>query len=313
MQSTASRLKELLRRKPILSVAGANDGLSAKLAERAGFDGLWASGLAISTAHGVPDSSILSMSEMLEAARVMSRSSGLPVIADCDTGFGGPTNIDWMVRSYEREGIAAVCIEDKVFPKNNSYRGGHKLLDPYEFGARIEVAKAAQRTADFMVIARIESFIAGGDLGDALERANIYADAGADALLVHSKRSDLKQMAAFAEAWRGRPTPLVAVPTSYVAGTRDVLAELGYKIVIFANQAMRSAVAAMEQVLAELARGGDLSRVEGDLCSVQHLFELVDTDATSAVTAATESAADRLRHRHLGESPRSAAVGVTKR
>lgn len=299
MQSNASRLQELLRRKRILSVAGANDGLSARLAERAGFDALWASGLAISTSHGVPDASILSMSEMLEAARVMSRSSGLPVIADCDTGFGGPTNIDWMVRCYEREGIAAVCIEDKVFPKNNSYRSGQKLLDPCEFGARIEVAKAAQQTAEFMVIARIESFIAGRDLDDALERAAIYTDAGADALLVHSKRKDLDEIAAFAEAWRDRSTPLVAVPTSYVSGTRDVLARLGYKIVIFANQALRSAVAAMEQVLSELARNGDLSRIEDELCSVQHLFELVDTDATSAVAAAGESAAARLRHRHM--------------
>lgn len=306
MQSRASQLRELLRRKPILSVAGANDGLSAKLAEQARFDGLWASGLGISIAHGVPDASILSMNEMLEAARVMKRSSRLPVIADCDTGFGGPTNIDWTVRCYEREGIAAVCIEDKVFPKNNSYRDGHKLLDPYEFGARIEVAKAAQETTDFMVIARIESFIAGGDLNEAIKRANVYAEAGADALLIHSKRHDLEQIAAFAEAWRDRSTPLVAVPTSYVAGTREVLERLGFKIVIFANQAMRSAVVAMEHVLADLADNGDLSRVEGELCTVQHLFELVDTDAISVVASVSESAANRLRHRHQKPSARPA-------
>jgi phosphoenolpyruvate phosphomutase len=257
-------------------VVGAHDAVTAILAERHGFDGLWASGLGISTAHGIPDTSILTMTELLDAAIVMERASSLPVIADCDTGFGGIDNVVRMVRLYERAGIAAVCIEDKQFPKRNSFLEGHELADPDEFAARIAAAKETQVDPDFVVIARLESLIAGAGLDDALARASAYADAGADAILVHSKARSPDEVLAFARRWRAlERTPLVAVPTTYYTVSAGTLAAAGYRVVIYANQALRAAIAAVDSALGSLAEHDSSDHLEERVASIQDVFDLV--------------------------------------
>ena len=156
----------------ILRTAGAFDAMSAKLVELSGFDAVWAGSFAISATHALPDASILTMTEFLAAASRMSDACSIPVIADCDTGFGGPSNVSHMVKKYEGAGIAAVCIEDKVFPKQNSLLEGgtQELLPEKEFAAKLIAAREAKSDPDFMVIARTEALIAGLGTAEAVQR-----------------------------------------------------------------------------------------------------------------------------------------------
>jgi phosphoenolpyruvate phosphomutase len=293
----ASRLSEAktttLRRRlagaGITRVVGVNDGLSAMLAEKHGFGGLWASGLAISAAHGVPDASILTMTEFLAAAHVIDQASDLPVLADCDTGFGDVNVVRRMIREYERAGIAGVCIEDKEFPKRNSFSGGQDLADPDEFAAKIRAAKLTQTDPDFVVIARIESLIAGAGLDDALARAEYYEEAGADAILIHSKAAEPDEVLAFAREWRRRPDPLplVAVPTTYYSVNRRALEEAGFAMVIYANQALRAATRAIDDAFERMEHSESTAALESDLASVDAVLELIGMDELEALPAAT--------------------------
>jgi phosphoenolpyruvate phosphomutase len=285
MSTKASTFKQLISQAGIVRAIGVNDGLSAILAEQSGFEALWASGLAISASHCVPDASILTMTEFLHAAKVMRNASRLPIVADCDTGFGGVSNVVRMVREYERAGISAVCIEDKEFPKRNSFLEGHTLADKHEFAAKIRCAKQARATEDFMVIARLESFISGMGLRDALERAQAYAEAGADAILVHSKQRDAGEILEFATEWRHLSInlPLIAVPTTYYNVKLHELETHGYKMVIYANQLLRASVTAMKQVLTELIRTGTTASMEDSIATVREIFSLIGTDELDAL------------------------------
>jgi phosphoenolpyruvate phosphomutase len=273
---------ELLRERfasgDLIRVVGSNDALCAAIGERTGYDALWASGLGISAARGVPDAGILTMRELLDAAATMDAATSLPVVADCDTGFGDVNVVRHMTRSYERAGVAGVCIEDKVFPKRNSFReSGQRLADPKEFGAKLRAAKDAQATESFMVIARLESFIAGTGLEDALSRAVCYTECGADAILVHSKSHQADEVLAFAERWclEGSPAPLICIPTTYASVTEDTLERAGFSAVIYANQALRAAVQAIAATLSSIRRHGTSARVEAGIAPVQEVLELV--------------------------------------
>ena len=200
--SKAKKLRELFIKEGVIRIVGAHDGLTAKLAELAGFDGVWASGFEISASHAVPDANILTMTQYLEAASTMNDAVSVPVVADCDTGYGNSSNVVHMVRKYEPAGIAAVTIEDKRFPKVNSYIPGRQELAPIaEFVGKILAAKNAQQTKEFMVIARVEALIAGWGQEEALRRAHAYVEAGADAILIHSKSSVPDEIVSFAKAW----------------------------------------------------------------------------------------------------------------
>src|SRR5438094_10109512 len=209
-----AQLRELLRRPGPALVLGAHDALSAKLAEEVGFDAICASGFGISAVNALPDANILTMSETLDAVRRMSDAVRIPVIADCDNGFGNAINVMRTVGEFERAGAAGVCIEDNDFPKRCSFYAGVRrdLVAVDEHARKIEAATAARRNPAFAVIARTEALIAGLGVEEALGRARAYAAAGADAVLVHSKARDFGELAAFAAAWDGR-VPLAAVPT----------------------------------------------------------------------------------------------------
>src|SRR3989338_8993410 len=151
-------LRGVLENRKIAKVGGAFDAMSAKLVELNNFDAVWAGSFAISATHALPDASILTMTEFLTAASRMVDACTIPVIADCDTGFGGPSNVSHLVKKYEHAGIAAICIEDKIFPKQNSLLEDSKqeLLSEKDFVAKIIAAKNAKNNPDFMIIARIE-------------------------------------------------------------------------------------------------------------------------------------------------------------
>lgn len=274
MAEGARKLRRNLAGPEIVRLIGAHDALGAKMAERAGFDGVWASGFEIATSYAVPDASIVTLTEHLAAARAMSQAAGLPVVADCDTGYGEALQFSWAVRQFEAAGVAGVCIEDKLFPKINSFaQGSQELLPVDAFIAKLQAGQAARRDPDFVIIARVEALIAGCGLAETLQRARAYADAGADAVLVHSKAADVSEIAAVTHLW-DRPVPLVAVPTTYYRVTAQELAALGIKVVIYANHGLRAALRAMEETYAEILRSGSTAAVEGRLWPMKRVLGL---------------------------------------
>src|SRR5881296_4347130 len=273
----ATKLRDLLHRSGIVTAVGAHDALSAKLVQEAGFDAIWASGFGISAAlKCIPDASFVTLTEQLDVERNMVEAVGIPIIADCDTGYGNALNVMRTVTDHERAGIAAICIEDNVFPKRCSFYAGvrRELVPIDEHCGKIKAAKAAQTVPDFMVIARTEALIAGWGQEEALKRAEAYAKAGADAVLIHSKSPTFDELRAVSQQWTGR-VPLVVVPTIFGAVTADELERHGFKIVIFANQVIRTSIRATRDTLDVLKREGRAEAVADRMVSLQEVYDLV--------------------------------------
>ncbi|MGK4001927.1 isocitrate lyase/phosphoenolpyruvate mutase family protein [Sorangium sp. So ce1036] len=275
----ARKLRERMARPGPIVIIGAHNGLSAKIGEEAGFDGLWASGFEISASYAVPDANILTMAENLQAARMMNNTS-LPVIADCDNGYGNAVNVVRCVEEYEAAGIAGICMEDNIFPKRCSFYAGVKreLADVEEHALKVRAAKATQRDRDFVVIARTEALIAGWGMEEALRRGRAYADAGADMVLIHSKSKDPDEVLSFARAWDRPGTPLVCVPTIYRTTTVDTLHGAGFKLIIFANHAIRSSIKAMTETLTTLRREMYTGSVDDKVVPLDRVYQLVGVD-----------------------------------
>ncbi|WOX10313.1 isocitrate lyase/phosphoenolpyruvate mutase family protein [Streptomyces sp. N50] len=270
--SAAQRLRAALHAPRLARAMGAHNPLSARLAEEAGFDLVWASGLEISASAGVPDANILAMGDCLDAAADLSAAVDIPVLADCDSGFGNVNNVIHMVRSYEARGVAGVCIEDKQFPKLNSFIEGNQDLAPLDdFAGKIRAA--TETRTDMVVVARLEALISGQGMDEALRRADVYERAGADALLIHSKRKDPEEVFAFREAYRG-DLPVIVVPTTYNQVTVEELERGGFAMAIYANQALRSSIRAMRDTLTKIMRDGTTHHVEGELVPVKEIFDL---------------------------------------
>jgi len=276
--STAKNLAELLNSKSIIKVCGAFDAMSARLVEFHGFDAVWAGSFAISATHAVPDASILTMTEFFDAASNMAETCKIPVIADCDTGYGGPSNVSHMVKKYENAGIAAICIEDKTFPKKNSFLENSKqeLLSEKEFVAKIIAAKEAKENPNFMLIARTEALISGMGIKEAIKRANAYEKAGADAILIHSKQNTPDEIFEFSESWGGT-LPLVVVPTSYPTVKLDELISHRIKMIIYANQTLRVTHAIISKLLKQLKNSASISDISEDMSSMKEIFQLQET------------------------------------
>jgi phosphoenolpyruvate phosphomutase len=234
----------------------------------------------VSSSYRVPDAGLLTMTEFVGAAGQIRQACGLPIIADVDAGFGDVNVVQRMVRLYESAGIDAVCIEDKQGAKRSSFVDGNELADPAEFAYKITMAKAAQRSPEFVVVARLESLIAGTGVADAVDRAQRYHDAGADALLIHSRASNADEIAEFTARWHstGRQLPVIAIPTTYYKVTISELAEMGISVAIYANQLIRASVRANKDVLASIDKFGSSSEVENSLDSVKELFDLIGMD-----------------------------------
>jgi len=272
--SFSADLRSKLGKQPILTIGGAFDAMSAKLVELNGFDGIWAGSFAISATHALPDASIMTMTEFLGVARSMVEACNIPVIADCDTGFGGPSNVSHMVKKYENAGVSAICIEDKTFPKSNSFLENetHDLLPEKDFVAKIIAARDAKQNNEFMVIARTEALIAGLGIEEAKKRATAYENAGADAILIHSKQKDPTEIFNFTDSWEGN-IPLVVVPTSFPQVKLSDLIQHKIRMVIYANQTLRSAHLSMSNILKKIQEG-NLSQSENEMTSMEDIFEL---------------------------------------
>lgn len=266
--------RSLISADEIVRVAGAHSALGAVIAQENGFQAAWASSLEISAARCLPDASLLTMTEYLAAAAHIQQACSIPVIADCDTGFGGVMNVAHMVHQYQAAGITAVCMEDKIFPKMNSFvSADHTLLPTRDFGQKIEVAKAAQTGEDFFVVARTEAMINGLGVDEALDRCRAYSDSGADAVLVHSKQSTNTQVLEFLSRWEDR-CPVVIVPTTYPDWHVDDARKAGVSVVIYANQGLRATVTALTDTLASISAHGDTTAVESRIAPMTDVFRL---------------------------------------
>ncbi len=269
-------LRQALAGGKLFTAMAAHNPLAAKLAEQAGFDGIWGSGFELSASYALPDANVLSSGTHLEMMRAIAATVSIPLIADIDTGFGNAVNVSYEVPRYEAAGASAVVMEDKTFPKDTSLRsdGRQELVRIEEFQGKVAAAVAARRDPDFVIIARTEALITGLGQAEALRRALAYVEAGADAILVHSKQKTPDEILAFVAAWPS-PIPLVLVPTAYPQLDEAQIAALRkVGIVIYGNHAIRAAVGAMRSVFAQIRRDGGIREVDRTLPTVKEIIEL---------------------------------------
>ncbi|WP_229194419.1 isocitrate lyase/phosphoenolpyruvate mutase family protein [Bradyrhizobium acaciae] len=272
----AKSLRVRMAENGLLQIMAAHSPLSAILAEEAGFDGLWASGFELAALYGLADMSLLSMTQHLDMLRAIAGRTRLPIVADIDTGYGNAINVIHAIGEYERAGASAVVIEDKTFPKVTSLVAGgrQELLRVEEFQGKIEAAIATRATPDFLVIARTEALIAGRGEQEALDRARAYVEAGADMILVHSKKNDPSEIESFSRAWTGS-APLVIVPNAYPDLDASRAKALGnVRMMIYGNCGIRAAAIGMQEAFRRVMADGGAQNVHKDILPVEEIFRL---------------------------------------
>ncbi len=289
------KLKALLEEGKTVRVLEAHDGLSGIIAnsvEVTGdsdgqtvtrqFDAIWESSLTDSASKGHPDIEVVTFDSRLHTINEILAVTDKPMIVDGDTG-GDANTFEYTVSKLERAGVSAVIIEDKVFPKRNSLEAGvqQNLQEPEVFAQKIRRGKSVQKSSEFMIIARIESLIAGKPMKDALNRATQYLQAGVDGIMIHSKSKSPDEILEFSKEYQiilknlKMNKPLVCVPTTYNRITEDELSAAGFNIVIYANHLLRSAYQAMTETAKILLR--NQRSLEADpLCTpVREIFKTV--------------------------------------
>jgi len=275
MLKKTTQLKQMLQSDQLEFIMEAHNGLSARIVEEAGFKGIWGSGLTLSASLGVRDNNEASWTQVLDMMEFMSDATTIPILLDADTGYGNFNNVRRLVHKLEQINIAGMCLEDKLFPKTNSFINSEQqpLADIEEFAAKIKAAKDTQQDPDFCVVARVESLIAGWELDEALKRAEAYHLAGADAILMHSKLKTADQILAFLREWKNR-CPVVIVPTTYYSTPTSTYEEAGVSLVIWANHLLRASIKAMQQTAAQIYQERTISSIEGQVVTVKEIFRL---------------------------------------
>ena len=270
-----SQFRSLLNSPKLEFLLEAHNGISAKIAEESGFKGLWAGGLAIAAQYGVRDSNEASWTQVLEVLEFMADATSIPIMLDGDTGYGNFNNVRRLVQKLEQRGIAAVCIEDKLYPKTNSFIDGNKqeLANIDEFCSRIKAGKDAQKDDEFSIITRVEAFISGWGLGEAIKRAEAYHEAGSDGILIHSAKSEPSEIIAFKNEWGDR-LPVIIVPTKYYSTPTEIFSQVGISIAIWANHMIRSSIESMQQTAASIIQKKSVVALEDKIASVSEIFRL---------------------------------------
>ncbi|MFO0679773.1 MAG: phosphoenolpyruvate mutase [Polyangiaceae bacterium] len=271
----AARLRALVEGAGTSFLMEAHDGLSAKIVEEAGFEGIWASGFSIAASLGVRDRNEASWTQVVDVAEFMADATTVPILFDGDSGFGDFNTARRLVRKLEQRGIAGVAVEDKTFPKTNSFvRGTSQALAPVdEFAGKLRAMVAARTDPDFVIVARVEALVCGLGLDEALVRANAYADAGADAILVHSTAPHADEVLAFKRAFGDR-LPVVIVPTRYFTTPTDVFRDAGFRVVIWANHTLRASLAAMQATVRKIHADASTRDVEDRIAPLSEVFRL---------------------------------------
>ncbi|MCH8225566.1 MAG: phosphoenolpyruvate mutase [Chloroflexi bacterium] len=315
-----SGLRECISRNGFARILEAHSGLSGLVVENARaevngrvieYDGIWESSLTDSATKGLPDASIVGNDSRAHTIDEILNVTTKPIIVDGDTG-GEASQFEYMVKNLERLGVSAIIIEDKVFPKRNSLDGSARqdLEDPVVFSERIRAGKEVVINDDFMIIARLESLIAGAGLADALDRAEQYIHAGVDGIMIHSSDKRPDDILAFAEAYKplcqrlGRRPVLVCVPTTYNTITDAQLVDCGFNIIIHANHLLRSAYKAMNQAAMAILESGRSLEVDPLCAPVAEIFVTVGADRINRKDR------ERADSRRLIESERNGAAAA---
>ncbi len=279
MMKKTTQFRRLLNSPRLEFVLEAHNGLSARIVEEAGFAGIWASGLAMSAALGVRDNNEASWTQVLEIVEFMSDATAIPILLDADTGYGNFNNVRRLVRKLEQRQVAAMCLEDKLFPKTNSFihSEAQPLADVAEFCGKIKAAKDTQQDRDFSIVARTEALVTGHGMDEALRRAEAFHAAGADAILIHSKRTAADEIVQFMGRWSKR-CPVVIVPTTYSRTPTEVFDKLGVSLVIWANHLVRSCITAMRRTAQRVQQQRSVAALEGEVATVRDVFRLQDAE-----------------------------------
>ena len=283
------RLRQLLDIRPVVKAIEVHSGLTGLIAEKTvvehdgeldQFDAMWISSLCDSTAKGKPDIELVDMTSRFRTIDDVTEVTTKPIIFDGDTG-GLTEHFVYTVRTLEKMGVSAIIIEDKTGLKKNSLFGTEveQTQDTIEnFSAKIRAGKNAQLTDDFMIIARIESLIRERGMEDALERARAFVKAGADGIMIHSRKKDPAEILEFCDKFRqdNKRTPIVVVPSSFNTITEEELAEHGVNVVIYANQLTRSAFPAMQKTAEDILRYHRAKEVDDRLMPIKNIITLID-------------------------------------
>lgn len=265
---------------PRLSFAmESHNALSAKIVESAGFEVIWASGLSISATMGLADRNEASWTQVLDIIELMADHVNIPILMDADSGFGDFNNVRRLAKKTSQKGIAGFSLEDKLFPKCNSFIGANqKLEDVGSFVSKIKAAKDSAIDSNFCVVARTETLISGLSMNEALDRAHAYFQAGADAILIHSKANTAHEVHEFCERWENR-CPVIVVPTTYSNTPVEEFASRNVSLAIWANQNIRASVKAMRELTSIVKNKSSISCIEKNICSVKDLFSLTTEPA----------------------------------
>lgn len=277
--ATRSRaFRELLSSPDLTFLMEAHNALSARIVEEAGFPAIWASGLSVATALGLRDANEASWTQVLDVVEFMADATRVPILIDGDTGYGNFNNVRRLVRKLGTIGVAAVCLEDKLFPKMNSFVGERQpLADVAEFCGRIAAGCDARLDDNFSIVARVEALIAGHGMDEALRRAEAYHRAGADAILIHSKRAEPDEILGFAQRW-GNRAPVVIVPTKYYRTPAAAYRGAGISTVIWANHNMRASISAMSRLCRRVRDDEAIAGVEDEIATLDQVFAMLDYD-----------------------------------
>lgn len=272
-------LKRILNSDHLEFLMECHSGLSARIVEESGFKGGWISGLSLSAEAGVRDRNELSFKEVADLCYYICSRVDIPMLLDMDTGYGDYNTAVVAAKMIEKSGVAGVCIEDKIFPKRNSFLENSlgDLEDPFIFAGKIKAIKESVEDPDFVVVARLEEFISGAGLEEALRRALIYQDAGADAILVHSKINTFDEVKSFMGRWNSLDeahVPIIIVPTKYYQTPTEEFRKVGISTVIWANHNLRASIRAMQNVSSRIKRHESLETVESEIATVSEVFRL---------------------------------------
>jgi phosphoenolpyruvate mutase len=278
--SNSKKLRELIESEKLEFIMEAHNGMSAKIVEETGFKAIWASGLCLSGSLGLRDDNEASWSQVTDMLEYMVNSVNIPILVDGDSGFGNFNNARIFTRKLEQIGIGGVCFEDKLFPKTNSFievEGGQELANMDEFCGKIRACKEYQINPNFVVVARLEAFIAGMGLEEALKRAKAYHKAGADAILVHSKIKTSKDVDDFMEKWDNR-CPIIIVPTKYYETPTQHFRDLKISTVIWANHNFRACIDIIKKTSKQIFNDESLINIESKIASVKDIFNYTGED-----------------------------------
>jgi phosphoenolpyruvate phosphomutase len=268
--------RSLIRGSKQVLIMEAHDAISARIAARAGFQALWASGLTMSSVAGYRDCSEMSWTDLVNRVAIVIEASNRPVLVDADNGFGNFNNFRIIVQRLSGLGAAGVVVEDKLFPKLNSLVDGPQDLEAIgSFCGKIKAGLDARLDPEFQIIARVEALISGHGVDEALDRAHAYCEAGADGVFLQSRQPTANEVFAFARRWN-RAAPLLLAPTTFSATMPSEYAAHGIGAIICANHSLRSAMRAMQNVCARILATGGIHALGDDVVPIAELFDLMD-------------------------------------